>query len=84
MGGSIIVTHHNAGATFGNISKILSSRTRHMVRSRWKKSLEHQAQNIVALQTQGPSTRKVEFWTLWKEKEDQLLKALRASGKSLG
>ena len=77
----IIVTHHNAGATFGNISKIVSSRTRHMVRSRRKKFLEHQPQNIVALQTQAPGTRQVEFWTLWKEEEDELLKALRASGK---
>ena len=82
----IIVKHHSAGESWGDISKMLLPRSVGSVRSRWKLFLEPQTQDTVTPQPNSPHTpstpRPVKVY--WKQGEDELLKNASRDRKKLG
>ena len=73
----IVITHHSAGETWKDISKLLSPRSPDAVRTRWQRALKPRCQEAVV-----PRPQVATSYNYWKQWEEDLLKSLRASGRS--
>ena len=82
----IVITNHNAGKSWAEISKMLPPRSASSLRSRWRLFLAPPPQENVIPETQSRDTpsvpRPTKVFTCWTRGEDQLITSLRESGKT--